>query len=36
MPRNHICGNKTINDLAFSKNGALLAAASSDKNIYLF
>ena len=36
IPRHHLCGNKNINDLKFSKNGALLAAASSDKNIYLF
>lgn len=36
IPRHHLCGNKNINDIKFSKNGALLAAASSDKNIYLF
>ena len=36
VPRYHDCGIKTINDLQFSKNGLLLAAASSDKNVYLF
>lgn len=36
IPRYHACGSKTINDLAFSKNGQLLASASSDKHIYLF
>lgn len=35
-PRYHPCGSKTINDLAFSKNGLILAAASSDKHIYMF
>lgn len=36
VPRFHQCGSKTINDLCFSKNGLLIAAASADKNIYLF
>jgi WD40 repeat protein len=36
VPRYHTCGNKTINDLTFSRSGLLLAAASTDKNIYLF
>lgn len=36
IPRYHACGSKTINDLVFSKNGQLLASASSDKHIYLF
>ena len=36
IPRHHYCGHKQINDIAFSKNGALVAVASSDKHIYLF
>ena len=36
IPRHHYCGHKQINDVCFSKNGALIAAASSDKHIYLF
>lgn len=36
IPRNHTCGTKSINDLSFSKNAQLLAAASTDRHIYLF
>jgi WD40 repeat protein len=35
VPRHHECGIKAINDIKFSKNGALIAVASTDKNIYL-
>lgn len=35
VPRHHECGIKTINDAKFSKNGALIAVASTDKNVYL-
>ena len=35
MPRQHICGQKPIIDVKFSKNGQLIAAASLDKNVYL-
>ena len=35
VPRHHECGIKTINDIKFSKNGALIAVASTDKNVYL-
>ena len=35
IPRHHECGIKSINDIKFSKNGALIAVASTDKNIYL-
>jgi len=34
-PRHHECGNKAINDVKFSKNGGLIAVASTDKNVYL-
>jgi len=36
IPRHHFCGHKQLHDIAFSKNGALIAVASSDKHIYLF
>ncbi len=36
IPKVQSCGNRTINDLQFSKNGQFLAAASSDKHVYLF
>ena len=36
IPRHHGCGHKPITDCCFSKNGALIAVASSDKHIYLF
>ena len=36
IPRYHSVSNRSINDLAFSPNGQLLAAACSDKFIYLF
>jgi len=35
IPRHHECGSKTIHDIKFSKNGSLIAVASSDKNVYL-
>jgi hypothetical protein len=35
IPRQHECGQKSIIDVKFSKNGQLIAAASLDKNIYL-
>ena len=35
IPRQHICGQKPIIDVKFSKNGQLIAAASLDKNVYL-
>jgi WD40 repeat protein len=35
IPRQHECGQKSIIDVKFSKNGQLIAAASIDKNIYL-
>jgi WD40 repeat protein len=35
IPRHHECGIKTINDVKFSKNGILIAVASTDKNVYL-
>jgi WD40 repeat protein len=35
VPRHHECGIKAINDIKFSKNGALIAVASTDKNVYL-
>jgi WD40 repeat protein len=34
-PRTHECGIKSINDIKFSKNGALIAVASTDKNVYI-
>lgn len=36
IPRNHSCGHKQINDVCFSKNGAMIAVASSDKHVYMF
>lgn len=36
VPRYHACGSKGITDVQFSKNGLLMAAASLDKQIYLF
>ena len=36
IPRHHYCGNRAITDVTFSKNGSLIAVASSDKHIYLF
>jgi microtubule-associated protein-like 5 len=35
VPRHHECGIKTINDVKFSKSGALIAVASVDKNVYV-
>ena len=35
VPRHHECGIKAINDVKFSKNGAVIAVASTDKNVYL-
>ena len=35
IPRHHQCGIKSINDIKFSKNGNLIAVASTDKNVYL-
>lgn len=35
IPRHHGCGIKTINDVKFSKNGLMIAVASTDKNVYL-
>jgi len=34
-PRHHDCGANLINDIRFSKNGALIAVASTDKHIYV-
>ena len=36
IPRHHSCGQKPVTDCCFSKNGALIAVASSDKHVYLF